>query len=1485
METPIDASKSKKRNRSKWDNNCRLSLERSSNTLYESTLSQISQIKIGQFCPKNVFYIFLVNASDDKSASALSNLIEINKRYEEESSITFVSREEVMAFGRTGTDFIYPNHLKPLLLSLIENTPNSPGEITVNLESQLFKLKLIQVMYCQYVDKVKENNKQRSLESLLNVLTKECKRKQKNDEAFAKEDDKNKNQGKDDSKKKPGKGVNDVNQNENFDYTGVPLKNDGISYERNIFDYVAFYCFHGFYDADILQSLLEQVGIPVAGIINFIEQNDQSESSDLGSFWRQIEQMFWGNTTPYKYLENTILLQFHTGELSGSLAVLDEFVTMLRKVLNLKLSHLSYIERLKVHKMQHSYEVMQINCLKKYQKYLGNVPTECTNPPLVLRGLLDEVCLAMESNVSNESSLGDIKAKQKSLTKGNNAKHSFLVHDDNTLAKELKSYKSTGVSANDTLTLMARCPVLSDLDHSSNVSDLTHAHDVNPSSRQKPRDVDSLMYMFLFSKMIIEMKIPDLEPPVQGHPTNLCTFDLYEYWKHLLQKFHQGASPYEDNPYDTSIVHFQWKESLSKEVLIQKVFVASQKFLYIHKKYSPEHDNYLVVFSDKLDEFGTNLKIIDVPVRTPICIRDFCRYLAGKSSWKENHKIHTQFKASFPKAQHVFGDYSYLCEDFDSPELQHPEISFANILNNLEKCAAENLIDEPQTGDGDEHMLAYDFGGGIFKVAGQVTTFHSHDSVKVTVDNTKFLQAPDQCTFRVSCAESSLILHTSEALSSQPFLGTVILKDDTRISFSLPEEPQTECPVDVTHPDVENEIENIICDNVASGEQFVHCVDASFITRLLEGQTLDESANEVTADLLESVANARENNGMIYKVNTQLSYLKRLNSSVKLPLGEALRNVVSSAFDLPQKAATEAPRSHAISWLDIKPRIDFRVCLPNGLYIRPYLSVVDKKNVMIKQEYAVQRPIAQEEFRLFSDQGLVVIKKVDGTVRILKANGDMFDFEKLHGLEETGKIACHCPTIDDYRNKLNKLLKDDSGPSSRKGHMTSKQRHILDPKILKVLDEFQVPFLKKSITKFDGKRIKVVGNKLTQKQVCHLTSEHDFFTGEIQFERSDDFRCMFYKNGSQKITFPDGTVISTCIDVADELVEDFVYVKLSYQYEHFHYAKVKFNFDQSSEIGLNGDVAVKYFFDMDCLEVNTNCSKVCLSKDSLNFQKTCRSCFGKFDINFTPSKQGSWSPHADFLHVKDTYNKELHSDFVGNSFRNSDYIKSDLNAMKCNHVTRNQYQELFVINKDLTGEALYTNDWVECTSNETRHFATGSVTTYNRLSDENVTIVDCRKKHFVKYSERFYQTTEKVASSCGQSSPQPFYTTFKIFQKMFQSVDEIASHVSKMRQIFFNDCPDKFDDLGIYKLVVDLGNALEVYFKRNQRELPQEETEVEASIADSYEESLKCNCMKESFSMHEKIHRWKQECTKYRSEIRHMRIPIYFKSEFCKILK
>ncbi|XP_048522641.1 uncharacterized protein LOC125504529, partial [Dendroctonus ponderosae] len=1124
METPIDASKaitSKKRNRSKWDNNCRISSERSSNTLCESTLSQVSQIEIGQFCPKNLFYIFIVNESDDKSASLLSNLIDINKRYEELSSITFISRDDVLDFGRTSTDCIYPNHLKPLLLSVIENTHSAPGEITINDESQILKLKLIQVMYSQYVVKVKEDDKRRSLESFLNVLTKECKKKQKKDETFSKEEDKNKYQGKDENKRKLGKSFNDGSKNEKIDYTPIPLTNDGVSYEENIFDYVWFYCFHGFYNADIIQNLLEQVGVPVSGIIKFIDQKEANDPSGVGLFWNKIEQIFFGNTTPYKYLQNTILLQFCVSEFSDSLVVLEEFVTMLRKVLNVKLTHLNYIQHLKVHKMQHSYRVIQIDCLKKYNRYLRNIPSECINPQLVLSGLLDEVGFSMESDVSEKSSLSSIlfskhlkpsksshcmelmretnamASKQKSRTQvnlmvANDDKHSFLVHDDNILVKVLKSYKYTGAkSANDTLNLMNRIPIFSGLNYLNNILDIAHKHDVNPSANQTARSdlVDNLMYVFLFSKLINNMSRSDLKS-VQVPLSNLWTFDLYQYWKEVELKFHNEIEGHSDeNVYDTSIVHFRWKENLSKEVLIQKVFAASDKFLYAHKQYSPESDNYLVAFSDKLDDFGINIKIVDVLVRTPVCIRDFCRYLVvDESRWLKNNRIHMNehtFKPAFQencpgvrkvKTQlNVFEEYFYLLDEnvnedsmndlqTDSsppcrPYNQKAELSFSNILSNLEKCSADmNLMEETETSYGDEDMLAYDLGSNIFKVVGKVTTFHSHDSVKVTIDNTKFLQAPDQCTFTVDSAESTLILHTSEFLLSQPFLGTIILNDNTRISFSVPEKPQIECtegrntltenPVDVG--DGESEIGNIVYDNdtspvgneAASGEQFVHYVDADFITMLLEGKPLEAlSAKEETADLLESVIKATENNGVIYKVNKQSSYLKRRNANLKLPLEDALRNIVSpGAFNSRgQKAVFASPcRSNQDPNFEIKTSIDFRICLPNGLYIRPHLSVIDKKNIMIKQEYAAQKPnvlaIQQEEFRLFSNQGLVLIKKVDGTMSILKANGDMFHFEKLNGgIEEKSKVnACNCPTSADYRNKLNKMLKHDSNSPSRR---------------------------------------------------------------------------------------------------------------------------------------------------------------------------------------------------------------------------------------------------------------------------------------------------------------------------------------------------------------------------------------------------------------------------------------------------------------------
>lgn len=1572
------------------------SLPKSSKTSCESISARVFQTELARFCPRKLFYIFLVVEEDERSALLLDDLVNISKNYEEVSSLTFITRDDALTLLDATEDLVFPNQLKPLLLNVIDSIREQAKEtMALCCEAQLLKLKLIQVMYQKYVNEVKKNEKSKALETLLNNLSKECKRMTKKAEVTKEEqDDKTKSPGKEGLKaKKDEKTLNLKGKDEDNEYTSILpilIEKDGISFEENIFDYIWFYCIKGYYNAEIIQMLIDQANVPVCAVVKISDNIDDklNQSELLESFWKQIKQYFFGNTTLYNSFESTIIMQFKPTKAYNKerqTSTLEEYVFMLRRIVNIKLTYLKYLRHLKIIKIQHSYAVMPLECLKQYNKCLRYMPSECINPQCILDAILREVSFNLESkNISNTSSItslsssrsskslhcvdplyefyafaSNVKRSRPSISNLKTDINSFLVHHNNILTRTVKSYKYVGSKiAEITYNFLKRLPVFCGLDNfEATTEDISHLHDIDPSMESQLTSdslLDHFMHIFLFNKFSNKMEPPSAIPGYELLK-NLIIFDIAQFWDEIQTKFGDESIGWNGNLYDTSMIHFCWKQDLSRNLLLQEIHIASHEFLYVDRKYSPETDEFLIVFSDKLDDFGINTKIFNVVIRTPICLRDFCRYtLVADAKWLQENKteIHeATFKVvsdeTCPGPQKVnsqlkmFEEYSYLLdetikeeiqenidEDFEhkvmtnaNAEEQIQKINFLSICKDLENYPSGfNTIEECGEMDNMENkpLLAYDFGTNVFKVSGNVTTFCSHDNVKVTVDNTGFLQYPEKCSFNVFSEGNILTLYSNKSFLTEPYIVTLHLKDDSRISFitinkkielKISDNENEEETNNVVYEPLEitREDEIVVADQESNKkvEQFVHCVDEEFIKGVLDGKSVKHlSINDNYEDLENALMKAKENNATIYKVNTTSNYLKRLNTNLKVPVENALRNIIH--FDTKEPKTYETytkrfgPYRDNKSDLEIKCPVDFRICLPNGLFIRTHSCVVDTNNLMIKQEYVEDKPdvstVQHEEFRLFSNQGLVLIKKIDGTITILKANGDIINFEKpTDGSNEKNTMhSCRCSTLDDYRNKLNKLLKDQDNcdySTSRRGHITTKQNQILDSRILKVLEDFHVPYIKKSVTKFDGKRIKIQGDKITQKHLHYLTSQQDFFTGEIFFERSDDFRSMFDKYASQKNIFPDGTIISNSIDVADELIDDFVYVTLSYQYEHPYYATVKYNFDKTAEVRLNTDVVVKQSADLLGFTVILDKElSVSASNQNFNFKKTCAKCQGSFEASFNvkPFQENSWVPSAEFMHVTDSYGKHFYSDFIGNCSRNSNYCKGPTNSFNCNHCVETNYKKLFVIKKDLTGDMFYTDDYVKNIIIEMEELPNVSVNTYNRISNENITVVDCRQKFFIGYPQRFFNNCVDKAISYFGNSIKPkseLYTTFMVFQKMIQSRDEIATHISNMQQIFFTEFLDHIGDTSVYDNISLLINGLEIYFnKKSQAILAEEETKrKKEEIEKKRQLKADCSCVKKKLTVKEKMIECKKQVDWYRKKINKNKIPVYFKSEFCNV--
>ncbi|XP_050310117.1 uncharacterized protein LOC126746064 [Anthonomus grandis grandis] len=1579
-------------------------LEKTSKTSCESTLGRLAQIDLAKFCPKKIFFIFFVVEENDVTANLLKELTEANKIFEELSSLKLISRDEI--FHLLDDQGLFPNTLKSLLDNVVENVELSEQNISTSLEVQLLKLKLIQVMYEQYVNEVKRNEKERNLENTLNILSKECKKKQKKEDSPTKleTDDKNKNVPKEDSKKKVKNDKTKENAtDEELDYTSIPLQNDGISYEENIFDHIGFYCLTGFYNPSLITELIDLVKVPVFGIVKF-SSNHELPAETLQFFWNQIKQMFYYNTSLYKLLESTILMEFKSANKDNIIQTLEKFVFTLRKVVNVLLNYHNYLRNLQINKSKNEYVPTPLPCMYQYEKSMRHIPPECVNAVLILDSVLNEVMNNLEpsclTTTPSQSLLTKISSKsircsdpmydlnafsierrsQGSISTVAKPVNDFLVNAEDVLTKILKSYKNIGPKIADIIeNLLKLLPVLQGLNDYGPQVDVLHLHDLNPAHSdnfyQKDESLNNFLYTFLFNKFSHQIKLPNRYPEYQLMQ-NITAFDINKFFKSCQIETQNEPIDSEDNLYDVSVVHFRWKNKLGRKQLLQEIYKANDAYMYVDRKYSPETDNFLVVFSDKLDEFGTNTKYFNITIRTPICLRDFCRYiLIDDASWLKNNLIkidETTYKPVIDEAclgaqkikthLKIFHEYAFLldeniAEDIDQhiiqvegeeislpttlPDVKSP--NFVDIIKDLQNIPSKNSIrEECEQSNNSEKLLAYDLGSNIFRLSGKIIRFSSHDCASLTIDNTGFLQLPVKCKFNVSSDDNVLTVFSNEslALSSEPYITSLRLNDDTRLSFiikkvipanllekhesttkSSTKEQIEEADIFITTAQSQDDSLNrtnepeVHDDEIKLPEDpdnklpLVYCVDEDYIENLLEGKNLDEiSTNENYEELIEALVNATEESDEVYKVSQKSNYLKRRNKVLKVPIETAFKNILSfnkiiNSELKPYKMYTKRFETPYKTEDKLDRPVDFRVCLPNGLYIRSHSCAVGKQVLMIKQEYSDKKPdiaeVQHEEFRLFSNQGLILIKKINGSITIYKANGDILDFKKTTdaSTEVDSTRKCHCSTIDDYRNKLIRLLKDQENcdfTTSRRAHIKSKHNHIYDKKILKLLEEFDVPYIKKSLIKFDGSRIKIQGDKISQKQLYYMTSQQDFFTGEILFERDDDFHSIFEKSGSQKCIFPDGTIISSFI--TDQLIDDYVFVELSYHYEHPYYATVNFNFDTTFEIHLSNKTILKENSNKDGFFVTMpKCVSVSVTNEEIVFEKGCNNCQGKFKARFDMENftNRSWKPENKFLLVADSYDKQLSSDYLGNCTRNSSYLNGSINLYKCNHFIKTNYKQCFVINKDLSGIRLHTNDHVRCVMNDLTNTPNAFLETYSNLSSET-TVTDCRIKYYRSFADRFYNTIEDLSKYLKRFAGPMYvhYTEFRVFERIYQSADEISSHLANVQEIFFNNALDNMGDTSIASNISKLISVMEVYNRTHQQEVAKDKIVKESRRRrHSREESERklhlpeCACNQEKLTVQEKMIKLKNSCAMYRQIIRNKQIPSYFKSAFCEILK
>lgn len=1471
------------------------------------------EIDVDRFCPKKIFDVIFLAAVDDETEKITQKICETAKEYEDLSALTVIHRDDIL-----GLVDVFEHVEMPLCLK--EATDEACLSIRVQLEAsepltslqtaQLTKLKLVNVMYRHYLKELDKMDKRRILEEELDNLTR----------MGAKRPPKPKELPKQSKVSLSGRSISCSQM-----LRPVETEN-GIIFDDDVFNHVWFYVFHGIYDADVLLHLTRHFRVNVRAIIK-MNNIDGTLDGQYAQFWDKINDYMDG---PHRKdcFENTIMMNYTPRKEESFVEMFKGLSYIIKNISEIKLKHLNYIRHMDIQRRSDELPMVPFSCFTTYKLCLNKVPTELANHWLILGGLLKEVSTRFESPFDEESITVESSSSERecsnpcststifktptlSQTESLKKFNTFLAHENDLINIIAKSYNKSGLKVCEMLPKLLRetkaVHTLREMDYES--VDMIHKHDIDPSSKADSVS-DSLlhlMYLYLFSTFEDKQK----EDDIHVEEDNIEVYDRKLFRKSCQIKISgegENNKTNHVNLYDSFVMDFAWKEDLPPSIMLQKLAKAEEEYSYMDQKYCQETDKLLIRCSDRLDNFGTNVEMHEVSILTPVCLRDFCRYVTvERSSWlKQNNprkyvrKLEEREKCPGVKEiikRDIFQEYRHLLDaqiklesDMNIERVEEDNtVTFGELLDELAAYpTSTNLVDECSKIE--PKFPGYDLSNRYLAIRGATTTFASHDNVKITVDNTRLTHEEKKCSVVLDFDKNSLVFHSNKIFMDQDYTFHANVEDGSTVTLILHDRKQKKSQAVDAHShhieirsSVAEESEKVAAlpDDMEGVKNVISIDEEGFDEKAIP---MDDTAH-ILDHLKETIAAGED----IYKVNKELRYLTRSKPVIEVPFCTILRRILHRGIQKDHPAALFKKFDSRSGKTDSRShsKVDFRICKPNGLYISSYPSKVRDNFIEIKQEFLESSrgngSVKNEEFRLFTREGYVLIKKTDGCISLLKSSGVEIRYEypdsKNEDVKQSNLKFCHCKTINDYRRKLNRLFKDENQKTyiSRRAHLRTKRGYIINEDIMNIFRVNKPPYLKTTSIKFDGQRISLKGNKITEKQLYYTTIQQDFAAQEIYFERTDGFQSLFDKFGTQTVRFMDGTRISSSIQVSKKLVDGYVYVSLSFKYEHPLYCTVLYKFDNSCEIQVNKQVTLR-IIDADSLKMNINPdASLDVKADLVNFTKSCPQCSLSYICNFNtlPFSLNDLNYDEVFVSVKDTYDKHFQVDFAGNCQRNSDYIDGPLNRAKCNHYRQNDYKKLFVLNRDFSGEYFWSDTKVQ--NRKKSNVGWTNAEKVYKVRGRDMKIVTFKRKMFEDYSKRFVNSNVLYDSlglsrNKGKQTSDVYYTTFRSLKEMLTITDTnlyLQCLVKSLEERGIqNQVNEKVKDLLAMRDSIDTTLTASVKLSEDKLKTVDEE---------------RCKCTKKRLTMAEKMARWKKEYQKQKNILRKNYIPPYFKSQFCKI--
>ncbi|KAK9890768.1 hypothetical protein WA026_012113 [Henosepilachna vigintioctopunctata] len=1526
--------------------------------------TEFKSLGLSKFCVKKHFEIGLVNTLTPEDEPFLNKLISLNKIKEDITHVTFIDSSDVMNFIKTSAgskDSVFP----PFLLEELKNfskyheNPHLDSFALINQACSI-KFKLIQAMYEQFSNEVREKRRQELLGKELAALADKR-------PIGSREKRSRSNMG---SRSKHSTATSKKKSIHEIDCTEIGLTENDLIVDDILKDQVYFYIIKGYNDIKLVKELAK-MHVEISFIIQISERTPHDQNS-LKQFWKDIDTV---RSYPCDFLKNIALMKYqpppHDCIVRSPESNLKDIVDIVKSLIDLKRLHFNYVKDLLLidTKLPEIFNVFPL-----YESLMDRYPPETLTIPLIIDGMLEELQFKSIKNAVYTKKLTRPHPRKKNscpfdifskvrrpngIKKVNDATY-FKVYENDNLNLTFNSYKVGSEYMKSSLrVLKLQVPVqlAQRCEFNTSIDDyLPHAHEVCiPSVNQAVLTNDQTDHLInlLYLKNSILRKSTPVDMDGNEFTRNLIIHNSRKFVEDALPKYVSEKTGKfsetfigmnrEFNVYQSiRPLSLHWGEVLKPELLLQYLLDSQLKYLCSDYVVCDLTNTLMVRFHNDVDTFGLHTTVWKEYLRSPVGLADFCKFVLMEDyEWLKKHIPYSQITYVDIVRRLEKQTPVRLADDVSNNAYKHlltPEIQYSSSdIRKYNQCAcfeddvsnsskderglysqralSSNLheilhdLDEyTKTVDFADHCRrepsqpfsfpAYGMGSTKFNITGHTTTFISMDNVILTVDTSRLCTEISNLNLKLLSDDNLFVLHTNQ----KNFNFHFILADGTIVVFAKPKEEECSGKTD-TNSSPYPSTKNLIYDELSAAsrpsatsrqeqeqeEQMIISMDFNHYSSLelypVVGNIIRESPEELYRKDVEKemdILQRLQTNTNCIKVARRGSFehLEQIVTENAIPISSVVRRIINN----PEKdRLCSMPKRKCVILGDVPPKklnssFDYAITVPNGLTVKVLPSENTPNSYIVKQsyQYAVgPENVEEEKYRIFTNDGNIIIRKVDGTMRILTSSGKEVRFDKI---SNTSGEEVHCKShkkLDEdlVRKLLTRLMSNhpDQEESdfypSRRAHLRSKSKSVSNcPKLIEMS---KIPFSAISVVTLDGNRITLKDKKLSKISYSRLMSEINFLTEERQLKREDGFTSTTDRDGSHHVYFPDGTSIRTTVFIEDEIVRvnekdkmGWVVITTVFSYEHAFYKPVYFdNVNDNIKIRLNEHQSLEVTEKGARLDMKNSAWDI--KTDVISFTKTCERCDSHYncEICIEPLYQNKkLDQEANFVTAKDSYDKTFKADYSGNCKVIPSTIKGAFNKNGCNHAVMTDHQKIYCIKKDLSGMLLWNDRKMTSLIRSTRE----NQTVHHNIDSKNtLLLVTITKNMSTKFSERFLGKVIREFEMIEEMLPVNRPVLYQVTRKLYSLIEvgQIDDLVKCLQNVFKEE---EEQELSESKSVVEF---LQHYTDRSR-----------SSLISASEEESKTPLA--TISVHEKIMALGKQFREAK-KIMQAPLPNYFHSSLC----